>query len=55
MWDIKVPAGAEGSVQIVNVIDPNLFNQYLSSSAGKKAILNVISQQASSIKKVLRG
>jgi lambda family phage tail tape measure protein len=50
-----VPAGAEGSIQIVNVIDPNLFNQYLSSSAGKKAILNVISQQASSIKKVLRG
>jgi len=47
--------GAEGSVQIVNVIDPNLLNQYLSSSAGQKTILNVISHQASSIRKVLWG
>lgn len=50
-----VPVGAEGSVQIVNVIDPNLLNQYLSSSAGQKAILNVISHQASLIRKVLWG
>ena len=40
-------------VQIVNVIDPNLLNQYLSSPAGQRAIVNVISNQSSTIKKVL--
>jgi lambda family phage tail tape measure protein len=50
-----VALGAEGHVQIVNVVDPNLLNQYLSSSAGQKAILNVISHQASLIRKVIWG
>ena len=45
--------GAGSSVQIVNVIDPNLLNQYLSSPAGQRAIVNVISNQSSTIKKVL--
>jgi hypothetical protein len=42
------------SVNIVNVIDPQLLNQYLSSQAGQKAVINVISNQSAQIKKVLR-
>jgi hypothetical protein len=42
------------SLNIVNVVDPQLLNQYLSSQAGQKAIVNVISNQAGQVKKILK-
>jgi hypothetical protein len=52
--DNPAPAKQQQSVNIVNVIDPQLLNQYLSSQAGQKAVVNVISNQSAQIKKVLR-
>jgi hypothetical protein len=52
--DNPAPAKQQQSVNIVNVIDPQLLNQYLSSQAGQKAVINVISNQSAQIKKVLR-
>jgi hypothetical protein len=52
--DNPTPAKQQQSVNIVNVIDPQLLNQYLSSQAGQKAVINVISNQSAQIKKVLR-
>jgi lambda family phage tail tape measure protein len=52
--DNPAPAKQQQNVNIVNVIDPQLLNQYLSSQAGQKAVINVISNQSAQIKKVLR-
>ncbi len=41
------------NIQIVNVIDPKMFSEYLASSQGQKMILNVISYQAPKIRKLL--
>ncbi|MEM1724264.1 MAG: hypothetical protein QXW71_00600, partial [Thermoplasmata archaeon] len=39
--------------QIINVIDPQLFHQYLGSPSGRDAILNVISLNKDLIKRIL--
>jgi hypothetical protein len=41
------------SVQITNILDPRLFEQYAASSDGQKAILNVISKNAFQVKRIL--
>jgi len=41
-------------VQIVNVVDPNLLDQYLSSTAGQKTLINVMSKNHYELKRVLR-
>ena len=38
------------SVQIVNILDPAMFDQYLASHAGQKALMNVISRNPAIIK-----
>lgn len=42
------------SLQIVNILDPAMFDQYVSSHAGQKAIMNVISRNPAIIKGILR-
>ena len=42
------------SMQIVNILDPTMFDQYVSSHAGQKAIMNVISRNPAIIKNSLR-
>ena len=42
--------GREGTLQITNIVDPDMFNQYLQTRQGNDAILNVISTNAYSIK-----
>jgi len=40
-------------IQIVNVLDPKLVGEYLATPVGQKMVLNVISNQASKIRKIL--
>lgn len=42
-----------GGVRILNVVDPGLVADYLSSSAGEETIINTIQRNAGSIKQVL--
>lgn len=44
---------AGGGTRIINVIDPNLVEGYMSSSSGEKTIMNVIERNAGNIKQVL--
>lgn len=46
------PAGGQ-VVQITNIIDPRLFEQFAASSTGQKTILNVISNNAFQVKRIL--
>lgn len=52
-------AGKKGSptttvpIQINNVVDQNLFSQYLASSLGKNAIFNLISNNSTTVKRML--
>lgn len=41
-------------VNIVNVFNPNMFDEYLSSSKGQEAIINVIGNRTQAVKRVLR-
>jgi hypothetical protein len=43
-----------GRPNIVNIVDPRMVEQYLSSADGQNAIINVISSRAQTIKKALR-
>jgi hypothetical protein len=43
-----------GGINVVNVIDPNLMDRYVSTTHGQKNILNVLSQNAYQIKKILQ-
>jgi len=47
-------ASSESSTRIVNVIDPNLVQDYLTSSSGEKTILNVIQRNKGLIKQTVR-
>ena len=48
------PSGSsEKSVRIVNVLDPGLVDNFLSSSSGERVLVNVIERNASSIKQLL--
>jgi hypothetical protein len=48
--------GAQGGngVRIVNVIDPNMVEDYLTSSSGERTIVNVMERNASSLQQILR-
>lgn len=46
-------AEAKQDINIVNVIDPNLLDKYLSSSSGQKQILNVLSANKYSVKRII--
>ena len=46
--------GAGQAVRIVNVIDPNLAADYLTSPAGEKSILNILSRNGSAVREILR-
>ena len=46
--------GAGQSVRIVNVIDPSLAADYLTSPAGEKSILNILSRNGSAVREILR-
>ena len=66
-WHIPLPSGQKIPVEapggtdqlretkIINLIDPSLFGQYLSSSDGQDAIINVLSARAPMVRRVLRG
>lgn len=45
--------GGNNGVRVVNVIDPNLVQDYLTSSAGERTILNVVERNAGAIKQKL--
>lgn len=46
--------GGGNAVRVVNVIDPNLVQDYMSSSSGEQTILNVMQRNAGTIKQILR-
>ncbi|MBN2568125.1 MAG: hypothetical protein JXB42_01710 [Deltaproteobacteria bacterium] len=41
-------------INLINITDPSVIDQYLASSRGQDAIINVISSKASSVRRVLR-
>lgn len=45
--------GAGNGTRIINVIDPSLVSDYLSSSAGEKTILNVLQRNPGAVRQVL--
>lgn len=52
-------SGAEGSkeaqsLNIVNVLDPGMFDQYMSSHSGQKTIMNVLSRNPQVIKNIVK-
>ena len=55
-----IPTQASGGedmqpgINIINVTDPRELDQYLATSAGQNAILNVLSSRAEAVKRVLR-
>ena len=55
-----IPSQAPGGedmqpgINIINVTDPRELDQYLATSAGQNAILNVLSSRAEAVKRVLR-
>jgi len=44
---------AAGGVNIVNVIDPNMMDQYVATTHGQRNILNVLSSNAFAVKQIL--
>ena len=46
--------GAQGDgLNIINVLDPTMFDQYAASVRGQRMILNVISQNAYQVRNIL--
>jgi len=45
--------GKDANLQITNIVDPNIFGQYLSQKPGEEMILNIISNNAYKIKRRL--
>ena len=43
-----------GEVNVINVFDPNMLEEYLTTSSGEKTLVNVIERNSSSINQVLR-
>jgi TP901 family phage tail tape measure protein len=50
---VPVSSGGGQVVQITNIIDPRLFEQYAASSEGQKTIMNVISKNSFQVKRIL--
>lgn len=42
------------NLQIVNVLDPGMFDQYMASHAGQKTLMNIISRNPQVIKNIVR-
>ena len=42
-----------GGINILNILDPSLVERYLSSNAGKRTLVNVISQNAPAVRQAL--
>lgn len=42
-----------GGTRIINVIDPNLVSDYMTSSSGEQTILNVLQRNAGSVRQIL--
>lgn len=54
--DSKNGSSAEpNGVRVINVIDPGMMQDYLTSSSGERTLLNVIQRNASAINSTLRG
>lgn len=56
----NAPASSSGtasapSIRIVNVVDPKLVGDYLHSGAGRDAVLNIISENRSSVRQQIGG
>lgn len=49
----KAPANADQGVNIINIVDPDLFSRYTTSEEGKQSIVNVIADKAYEIKQIL--
>ena len=41
-------------VNIVNVLNPDMFDEYMASSRGQEAVINVIGNRTQAVKRVLR-
>jgi lambda family phage tail tape measure protein len=46
-------AGSGGGTRVINVIDPNLVQDYMTSSAGERTILNVIERNRGAVRQKL--
>jgi hypothetical protein len=44
---------ASGGTRIINVIDPSLVSDYMSSSAGEKTVLNILQRNPGAVRQVL--
>ncbi len=47
--------GGGSSVRVINVIDPNMMQDYLTSSSGERVLLNVIERNAGAVRQVMNG
>ena len=45
--------GGGSAIRVVNVIDPNLMQDYLTSSSGERVLLNVIQRNAGAVRQVV--
>jgi len=51
--DGQKPKESGQNINVVNVVDPNMMDQYVSTTHGQKNILNVISQNSFAVKQIL--
>ena len=52
-----MPNGQQGggsSINIINVTDKSLMQEYLYSEDGSKAVMNVVSANADKVKRIIR-
>jgi len=47
--------GGGGGTRIINVLDPGLVQDYMTSSSGEKTFVNLIERNAGSIRQILAG
>ena len=51
----KAGASAEQSVKILNVMDPNLLQDYLSTPSGERVVVNMLQRNAGALKSIVNG
>lgn len=51
--DPKNSANGGGGVRVINVVDPNLVNDYMASASGERTIVNTIQRNRGQIKQLL--
>lgn len=51
--DRRNQANGGGGVRVINVIDPSLVSDYMTSSAGEKAVLNVLQRNPGAVRQAL--